>query len=230
VKLIRGVILDIDGTLIDSNDAHAQAWVEALKAGGHDVEFAKIRRLIGEGSDKLLPDVVGLDAESPEGKKLSQASGDIFKSQYLPHIQPFPGTRALVERMRERGLQVAVATSARGDEVHRLLEVAGVADLIEQRTSSEDVRESKPDPDVVQAALGSLGLPPDEVVMIGDTPYDRTAATAAAVPFIGFTCGGWGADDLSGAVAIFAGPADLLAKYEMSPLGYNATLVDFPRT
>ena len=90
MKLIRGVILDIDGTLIDSNDAHAQAWVEALKAGGHDVEFAKIRRLIGEGSDKLLPDVVGLDAESPEGKKLSQASGDIFKSQYLPHIQPFP--------------------------------------------------------------------------------------------------------------------------------------------
>ena len=217
-KPVRGVILDVDGTLVDSNDAHARAWVEALSEQGVEVEFEKARRLIGMGGDKLLPEISGMEEESPEGKRAGERRGQIFKEKYLPSIKPLPGARELLKRLREDGLKLVVASSAKKDELDPLLEIAGASDLIEGKTSSDDAENSKPDPDIVEAALEKAALSPDEVVMLGDTPYDIESAGKAGVEVIALRSGGWEDEDLSGAVAIYQDPADLLARYDESPL------------
>src|SRR5215207_3754619 len=140
---VRGVILDVDGTLVNSNDAHARAWVEALAEVDVTVEFAAVRRLIGMGGDKLLPAVASFEAESKLGEKVSKRRSEIFKQRYLPQLHAFPKTRELLLRMKSAGIQLAVASSAKKDELTPLLELARVADLIEDATSSSDARSSK---------------------------------------------------------------------------------------
>jgi len=215
----RAVILDMDGTLIDSNDAHVRAWVEALRAHGHEVSEADIRPWIGMGGDNLLPAAVKISKESEEGKKVSDERGEIFKSRYLPRLKPFPEVRPLLERMKEDGLRLIVATSSPEDEVKKAIEIVGVGDLLEDATSASDAGRSKPDPDVVQAALDRLGLSAGEVVMLGDTPYDIQAAGKIGIAVIAFRSGGFADKDLQGAIAIYDGAADLLAHYDDSPLG-----------
>ena len=215
---IRGIILDIDGTLVDSNDAHAKAWVEALAEHRINVPYEQVRGLIGKGGDKLLPEVSGISEETPEGEAISKRRGEIFKSRYLPHIKAFPRTRELLQRMRDDGLKLVVASSAKEDELKPLLEKAGAADLIEEKTSSDDAENSKPDPDIVKAALDGADFAAAEAVMLGDTPYDIEAASKAGVKVIAFRCGGWDDAGLAGAIAIYDGPADLLAHYDDSPL------------
>jgi phosphoglycolate phosphatase-like HAD superfamily hydrolase len=216
---IRGVLLDVDGTLIDSNDAHARAWVDALDEFGYDIPFERVRPLIGMGGDKLLPALIGIAKDSDEGERLSKRRTEIFFTRYLPTIQPFPQVRELVQRMRRDGLELAVATSAEGEELEKLIRAAGVTDLIEETATSSDAASSKPDPGVIHAALERSGKPPREVLLLGDTPYDIEAATAAKVRVIALRCGGWWSDtDLAGALAIYDDPADLLAHYEDSPL------------
>jgi HAD superfamily hydrolase (TIGR01509 family) len=214
----RGVILDVDGTLVDSNDAHAQAWAETLQEHGYDVPVYMVRPLIGMGSDKLLPEVSGVDVQSEQGKRISQERGEHFKKNYLPRLQPFPQVKPLIDRMREEGLKLAVASSAAKEDLKELLKIAQAEDLIDDATSGEEVEESKPDPDVVHAALEELGLPAGQVVMIGDTPYDVEAAGRAGVAVIAVRCGGWDDEALRGAIAIYDDPADLLAHYNSSPL------------
>lgn len=216
---IRAVILDIDGTLIRSNDAHAQAFVDAAREQGVEADFEQIRRMIGMGGDKLIPRAFGFEKESPQGKRLDGRKGEIFRERYLPGLEPTPGTRALLERMRDDGLTLVVATSAGKDDLRGLLERAGIRDLIEDATSSSDVEESKPDPDVVESALRKAGEAAEDTVMIGDTPYDVEAAQRAGVRLIGVRTGGWSADELRGAIAVFDDPADLLAHYGETPLG-----------
>jgi phosphoglycolate phosphatase-like HAD superfamily hydrolase len=218
LKKIRGVLLDIDGTLVDSNDAHARAWVEALAEEGIEVPFEKVRPLIGMGGDKLLPRVTGLEEDSPRGKRIGERRGEIFKDRYLPGLKAFPATRELLLKMRDQGLKLVVATSAKEDELNPMLKIAGAADLIEEKTSSDDAENSKPDPDIVKAALDESGLSPDEAVMIGDTPYDIEAALKAGLKIIAFRSGGWDDAGLARAVAIYDGSADLLAQYDSSPL------------
>jgi HAD superfamily hydrolase (TIGR01509 family) len=218
LKHIRGVILDVDGTLVDSNDAHAHAWVDALAEHNVYVEYEKVRSLIGMGGDKLLPEVSGSEEETPEGERISKRRGEIFKERYLPKLKAFPSTRELLQRMRAEGLKLVVASSAKEDELNPLLKIAGAGDLVEEKTSSDDAENSKPDPDIVKAALKSSGLAADEVLMLGDTPYDIESASRAGVRVIAVRCGGWKDEDLSGAVAIYDGPADLLADYDTSPL------------
>lgn len=216
---IRAVILDIDGTLIRSNDAHAQAFVDAAREQGVEADFEQIRRMIGMGGDKLIPRAFGFEKESPQGKRLDGRKGEIFRERYLPGLEPTPGTRELLERMRDDGLTLVVATSAGKDDLRGLLERAGIRDLIEGATSSSDVEESKPDPDVVESALRKAGEAAEDTVMIGDTPYDVEAAQRAGVRLIGVRTGGWSADELRGAIAVFDDPADLLAHYGETPLG-----------
>jgi HAD superfamily hydrolase (TIGR01509 family) len=218
MPLRRGVILDVDGTLVDSNDAHARAWVEALRQAGFEVPYGRVRRLIGMGGDKLLPELTGLADDDPRGKAISEARGRIFQAQHLPHLRAFPGARELLVRMRQAGLRLAVASSAKEEELGPLLDLVGARELVEAETSKDDVAASKPDPDVVHAALGKLGLRPAEVVMLGDTPYDVEACARAGVAMIGFTCGGWSAHDLAGCVAIYEGPAALLEAFGRSPI------------
>lgn len=215
---IQGVILDVDGTLIDSNDAHAHAWVEAMVAYGYNVAFEKVRPLIGMGGDKVLPETLHLDRDSERGKAISQKREEIFKERYLPHLRPFPGAKELIDEMRKRGLKVAIASSAKPDELQALLQLIGAADLIKDQTSSKDVQRSKPDPDVMQVTLERIGLPADKLLMIGDTAYDIEAAQKVHVGTIAFRCGGWQDADLAGAIAIYDGPDDLIAHYDRSPL------------
>jgi HAD superfamily hydrolase (TIGR01509 family) len=214
----RAVILDMDGTLIDSNAAHVHAWVDALREHGHPVSEEHIWPLVGMGGDNLLPAAAGISKESEEGKKISERRGEIFKTRYVPGIQAFPGVRPLLERLREDGLRLVIATSSPSDELEKALEIAGIADLLEDSTSASDAGKSKPDPDVVKAALDRLDLPAGEVVMLGDTPYDIEAAGKVGVKVVAFRCGGFRDDDLQGALAIYDGPADLLARYGESPL------------
>jgi HAD superfamily hydrolase (TIGR01509 family) len=215
----RAVILDMDGTLIDSNDAHVQAWVEALRANGREVTEKDIRPWIGMGGDNLLPAAVKIDKESEEGKKISDERGEIYKSRFLPHLKPFPEVRPLLERMKKDGLKLIVATSSPEDEVGKAVEIVGVGDLLEDVTSASDAGKSKPDPDVVKAALDRLKLPAEDVVMLGDTPYDIQAAGKIGIDVIAFRSGGFEDKDLEDAIAIYDGAADLLARYDDSPLG-----------
>jgi len=220
--LLQGVIFDIDGTLVGSNDAHAQSWVDAFAEAGYNVPFDVVRPLIGMGADKLLPKTVGVSHESDKGKKLLARRSEIFRGKYLPRLKPLPGSRALVLRVRDDGLKAIVATSAKDDELKGLLQAAAVNDLMEERATASDAKRSKPDPDIVQAAVEESGIGKENLIMIGDTPYDVEAATRAGVRTIAFRSGGWNDDDLNGAIAIYDGPADLLAHYEASPLGRKA--------
>jgi HAD superfamily hydrolase (TIGR01509 family) len=217
--LLEGVIFDVDGTLVDSNDAHANSWVETFAEAGYDVPFDAVRPLIGMGGDKLLPKTVGIRQDSSEGERLSKRRSEIFRERYLPRLRPFPGARDLVSLIRSRGLKPIVATSAKDDELMELLKAAQVADLMEEKATSSDAQHSKPDPDIVEAAIEESGTSPQRLVMIGDTPYDVEAAGRAAVRCIAFRCGGWKDKDLRGAVEIYDGPADLLAHYESSLIG-----------
>jgi phosphoglycolate phosphatase-like HAD superfamily hydrolase len=211
----RGAILDVDGTLVDSNDSHARAWVDAFASNGIDVSFERIRPMIGMGGDKILPIVAGTDDESPLGKAVSEARSSIFCERYLPFVRAFPCVRELLERMHGDGMKLVVASSAKKEELQPLLHIAGVEHLIETKTSSDDVDRSKPDPDVVCAALARCGFDPEHVVMLGDTPYDVTAARRAGVATIALRCGGWSSEDLADALAVFADACDLLAHYDL---------------
>lgn len=216
--MFTSCLFDVDGTLVDSNDAHARAWVDAFAEAGVMVDFTKVRRAIGMGGDKLMPSVSGISEESSLGERISKRRREIFKSKYLPDVQPFRGASDLVATIKARGLTATAASSAKRDELESLLRIAGASALLDERTSSDDAEESKPDPDIVQAALQKAGATAGEAVMIGDTPYDIEASQRAGVAAIAFRCGGWQDADLRGALAIYDGPWDLLARLNESPL------------
>lgn len=220
--MLRGVIFDIDGTLVASNEAHARSWVEALSEAGYDVPFDVIWPMIGMGGDKLLPAATGIAADSTLGQQLSDRRWDIFQSKFLPSLRPTDGARELVDRIKSDGLKTIVATSAQGSELDALLDVAGVRNLMDATTSSSDAAESKPDPDIVQAAVRKSGFKPDELIMLGDTPYDVQAAIGAHVNLVGLLCGGWTKEELSGATAIYDNPADVLRWYDQSAFAVEA--------
>jgi phosphoglycolate phosphatase-like HAD superfamily hydrolase len=210
------VILDVDGTLVDSNDAHARAWVEAFGEHGITVAFDHVRRSVGMGGDKLMPEVSEIDESSELGGKIAARRGEIFTSRYLPGIQPFSNVRELLERFAAEGFVLAVASSAKEDELGPLLDRAGVTDLISRTTSSDDADHSKPDPDIVIAAVKKSGCSKERAVMIGDTPYDVAAARRAGIQIVGVECGGWTREALAGALAVYRDPAHLLAEYDSS--------------
>jgi HAD superfamily hydrolase (TIGR01509 family) len=217
---VAAVLLDMDGTLLDSNDAHARAWVEAGEELGHPIPFERVRPLIGMGGDKVLPILTGLDAESEEGKRVLDRRGEMFRERYLATCRPFPGVHDLLARMQDDGLTLVIATSASGADLDGLLAQAGVADLIDAATHADEAEESKPDPDIVHAALRRAREPADRTVMIGDTPYDIEAAHAAGVRIIAVRCGGWWSDaDLGEADALYDGPAEILREYPSSVSG-----------
>ena len=218
--MIQTVLLDIDGTLIDSNDAHARAWVEALIEQGIGVTYQDVRELIGMGSDHLLPTLTEIEAKSDWGKLIKARRGEIFRESYLPTLKAFPGARSLLERLRGYGVQLVVASSASREDLEALLHQAGIADLLPLAASADDANASKPSPDIVRAALQKAEAEPANAYLIGDTPYDIESAARSGVSTIAFTCGGWSHEALAkkGALAIYRGPADLWRHFENSPL------------
>lgn len=215
---VKAVLLDVDGTLIDSNDAHAQAWVDVGEEFGYEIAFDHVRSLIGMGGDRVLPRVTGLEEESKDGEKILERRGEIFREKYLPSLMAFPETRELLQRLLDEGKTLVIATSASEKDLKALLKQGGFADLIDDSTNSDEAEDSKPAPDIVDAALKKAGTAADETVMLGDTPYDVKAATRAGVRCIAVRCGGWRDDDLEGAVEIYDAPADILTHYEASVL------------
>jgi HAD superfamily hydrolase (TIGR01509 family) len=216
--LVRGVILDVDGTLVNSNDAHARAWVRALEETGISVPFERVRRLIGMGGDKLIPELTGLDAGGVGGKRLAERRRAIFAANYLPLLDEQPGAHSLLLMLKERGIRAVVSSSAEEGELDEILRVARPDGLIEHAVSKDEAGRSKPDEDGIRAALGHLGIAADEVVMIGDTPYDIEAAARAGVATIALRCGGWSAQDLADAIAVYDDPQDLVDDFAASPL------------
>ena len=216
---IEAVLLDIDGTLLDSNDAHAQAWSDVFREAGLEIGSETVRPLIGMGSDKLLPELTGIDAESEEGKRLIERRKEIFTKEYLPVIRPFPNARELLERLRDDGARLVVATSASDDELRGLLKALGAEWLIDDKTSSNDAKRSKPDPDIVRVAVDKAGVSPERCAMLGDTPYDVEAASRSRVRVVALRCGGHGDDELRGAAEIYEDPKDLLSRYDESLIG-----------
>jgi HAD superfamily hydrolase (TIGR01509 family) len=216
-RQLTGVLLDVDGTLIDSNDAHARSWSETLKEFGRDVPAGRVRPLIGMGGDKLLPMLLGVESETDAGRAFSERRARVFHERYVPHLQPTPGAKDLVKRLSTEGFRMIIATSAREEELNAMLEQVGLDDLIEQKTSANDAESSKPDPDIIKAALEKASLSPKTAILLGDTPYDIEAAARASVPTVALLCGGWDTEALRGAIAIYQDPADLLRHFTASP-------------
>lgn len=212
-----GVLLDVDGTLIDSNDAHAHAWHAAFREFGYALEYTQVRRLIGMGGDKLMPSAIGIEEESTEGEKIGKRRSEIFEERYLPAIQPFPRTADLLRRMDQAGYKLAVATSSGKAQLAALLRIAKAEPFLDAKTSADDAEHSKPDPDIIRVALHKTGCSAKAVMMLGDTPYDIQAAAKAGIKTVALRCGGWNDTELDGALAIYDDPADLLKNFDHSP-------------
>ena len=219
MRRYAAVLLDVDGTLVESNDAHAHCWAEILEKHGYDVPYSRVRSLIGMGGDLLMQTVGGPEPGTRESEKLAKARSELFFEKWIQHVKPLPKARELVLRLGAEGYRYAIASAASTKELLPMLELADLADICPIKTTSTDVEESKPNPDIVLAALERIpGAERHRAVMLGDTPYDVMACRAAAVDIIGTTTGGWSTEALAGAVAVYAGPADLLARWADSPL------------
>lgn len=215
---LQTIILDVDGTLVDSNDQHAHAWADAGRQLGIAIDYATVRCMIGMGGDQILPKLVGCTKASPEGQRFTHCVATIFRDHYLSQVKPFPHVRDLLLRMRQAGLELVVGSSARKDELEPLLEIAGIRDLIQHAICAAEVDKSKPSPEIIAQALAVAQTPADRALMLGDTPYDIEAARRAQVACIAVCCGGWRRTALAGADAVYQDPADLLAHFASSPL------------
>jgi len=211
--MIKNCIFDIDGTLLDSNEYHAQAWLEAFAAYGKRIPLKKLRRCMGEGADQLLPEFLDKKEIKKNGKELGKLAGEIFKRKYLAKVRPFPKVRQLFKTIRRRGVRIALASSGDASEVKKYGKIARVHDLVEHSTSADDADKSKPSPDIFHAALKLLGHPKHELVLvIGDSPFDAIAARKAKLTAIGVRCGGFSRKILKahGCRDVYKDPADIL--------------------
>lgn len=207
---IAAVLLDIDGTLVDSNDLHARAWIDAFAEAGFTVPFERLRPLLGMGSDKLLPAIdASLADGSDPGKTIARRRGEIFKTSYLKDVRAFPDVRRLLLQLKQSGVRCVVATSATQDELQAMLGLASIDDLIDDRVTSAEMRESKPAPDIVSRALSISKAEGAQAFMLGDTRFDIEAARRAGVDCIVFRCGGASEAELAGAIAVFDDPTAL---------------------
>jgi len=213
----KAVIFDIDGTLVDSVDLHAEAWREALQDFGYRIAFESIRGQIGKGGDQLMPVFLSKADLRTKGEAIETHRTWLFKTKYLPRVIAFPGVRELFEQLRRDGKQLMLASSAKSDEIGFYKRIAGIADLVTDEVSAGDVSKSKPHPDVFESAVAKLkGIPRAEMIVIGDAPYDAEAARKAGLQTIGLRCGGFpeGALKKAGCIAVLKDPADLLDRYE----------------
>jgi HAD superfamily hydrolase (TIGR01509 family) len=212
------VLFDIDGTLVDSNYLHVEAWHHAFAAVGHPVDAWRIHRSIGMDSAKLLDALLG-DAAETVGDDAKQKHSEYYAS-LSDRLRPIEGARELLDALSERGQTVVLATSAPQDELETLLEVLDVGPDVDAVTSSEDVGTAKPDPDIIEVALEKADVPAERAVLVGDAVWDVKAAARAGVRSIGVLSGGYSAAELrdAGAIAVYDDVADLLAHLDESPL------------
>ncbi len=213
------VIFDIDGTLVDSVDLHACTWHRALARSGRRYPYDEVRAQIGKGGDQLL-DTLAKDASDREREDIERFRSRLFRRWGLPRVTAFPRVRDLFLHARGRGQRIAVASSSKPEELDVYLRIAGVVDLVDIATSAGDVKRTKPAPDIFAVALGRLAVSAADAVVIGDSPYDAQAAGKLGLRAAGVLCGGFPEAVLraAGFVALYRDPADLLDRYDTSPL------------
>ncbi len=219
--MTKAIIFDVDGTLIDTVDLHAEAWVEALKHFGFNVAFQDMRAQIGKGGDQILHGLLPPEVIEKAGQAIQDFRAELFKRDYLHKVHAFPGVRALFEHIRQSGQRAVLASSGKENEVEEYKKIAQIEDLVDSSTSSDDAERSKPFPDIFQAALAKLSpVTADEAIVVGDTPYDAEAARKAGLKSIGVLCGGFPEAALreAGCIAVYRDPEDLLRNYATSPL------------
>ncbi|MGN9813203.1 HAD family hydrolase [Micromonospora sp. BQ11] len=214
-----GVLFDVDGTLVDTTYLHTVSWWEALRQSEQPVPMATIHRSIGMGSDKLLDHLLGPERDRDGDQKLLDAHSTLY-GEYWERLEPLPRAADLLRACAERGLRVVLATSAAEHEVGALRRALAADDVIDTVTSSADAKESKPAPDILEAALEQSGLDAARVVFVGDSVWDVAAAGKLHIPCVGLTCGGTSRGELAGAgaVAVYDDPAALLAALADSPI------------
>ena len=193
----QAVIFDVDGTLVDSVDLHAHSWQDAFRDFGHIIDARAIRGHIGKGRDQLMPVFLSKHDLDRQGDAIAAHRSALFKQRYLPRVTAFPGVRDLFLRLRQDGRTIALASSAKDEELGTYKRIAGIDDLTDTQTSSDDAEKSKPHPDIFHAALARLnGIDPRDAIVVGDTPYDAEAAGKAGLRTIGVLCGGFPEADL----------------------------------
>ncbi len=215
--MTKAIIFDVDGTLVDSVAIHAEAWRRAFDDFGYVFDLNTLRGQIGKGGDELMPVFLSAEDIAAKGDAIKAHRSEILQRDYLDKIEAFPGVRALFQRLADDGLRVALASSAKSDEVEHYKRKAAIADLVEVATSADDAERSKPHGDIFQAALDRLGdVAAAEAIVVGDTPYDAEAAAKVGLRTIGVLSGGFPEAQLRGAgcIAIYRDPADLLARYD----------------
>ncbi|HEX6639972.1 MAG TPA: HAD family hydrolase [Thermoanaerobaculia bacterium] len=200
---LEAILLDIDGTLIDSNDRHTDCWVEAFAHFGKQIDWDSIRGQIGKGGDLLVPDSLNAREMRTFGDALKQYRGKLWEQKYMRDVQPFPGAVDAVRALHARGLKLAFASSSNPSEVEYYVELLGVGDLLEGTTSKKDATFSKPSPEIFQAALERVKSDPARTLAVGDTPYDILAAHRTPVPIAAVLCGGFPRESLAKAEFLF---------------------------
>ncbi|MDQ3280150.1 MAG: HAD family hydrolase [Acidobacteriota bacterium] len=199
----EAILLDIDGTLIDSNDKHARCWSEAFQHFGKEIDWQTIRMQIGKGGDLLVPDTLNAREMRAIGEKLKEYRGELWKGKYMKTVEPFAGVVEAIRALHDRKIKLAFASSSNPDEVEYYVELLGVGDLLEGTTSKGDAEVSKPSPQIFEAALERVKADPARTLVVGDTPYDITAAHRIPVAVAAVLCGGFPRETLSKAEFLF---------------------------
>jgi HAD superfamily hydrolase (TIGR01549 family) len=216
-RLIKAVIFDIDGTLIDSNAAHAESFVEAFQKYGKQIPFEELKCLIGMGADDILEKYLSKDEIDEFGEDLKEYRKEIFLKNYLPRLKVFPKVRELFEKLKTDEKQTALASSAGEDELKEYKKLLKIDAFIEEETNADDAEEAKPEPDIFLAAFDKLkSVEKRNVLVIGDTPYDAEAATKANLKINGVESGGWSREKLieTGCVEVYKDVAEIFENYE----------------
>ena len=213
---VEAALLDVDGTLIDSNYQHALAWFRAFREHGFVLPVWRIHRAVGMGGDQLVPTLLGEEVDEKQGDEIRETRDPIYK-ELMPEVQPLEGAHELIADLKERGLTIVLASSSPEDELDHYLELLHARDLADAWTTKEDVDATKPAPDLVRAALDKAGT--DSAAMIGDTRWDVEAAGKAGIETVCLMTGGWSEQELrdAGAVAVFESVDELRERLAETP-------------
>ncbi|AFL89601.1 haloacid dehalogenase superfamily enzyme, subfamily IA [Terriglobus roseus DSM 18391] len=216
---IKAVLCDLDGTLLDSNAFHAESWQRTFEHFGFPADFEAIVKQIGKGGEYLLPNFVPENKLPALKKEINAFRKRLFHREYIDRIVPFADARRLLERMRQQGLRIAVATSSEKEDLEAFKTLLKIHDLIEEDATADDAEKPKPEPDIFQAAMQLLKVSPDEALALGDTPWDVEAAAKAGVRTVAVQTGGWRREELqeAGALAVYVDVADIVRNFDSSP-------------
>jgi HAD superfamily hydrolase (TIGR01509 family) len=216
--MLKAVLCDLDGTLLDSNGLHAEAWQRTFEHFDYKVTFDEALHQIGKGGDQLVPVFVPEKDRERLQKPIEEYRKELFHAEYFDKVRAFPDARQLLQKMKERGLRIAIASSASKEDLERLKNIADITDLVEKETSSDDAGTSKPAPDIFQAALNRLHIEASESLALGDTPWDIQAGLKAGIKTVAVTCGGWTEQQLkdAGAIEVYQDPMELKQRFDTS--------------